>query len=281
MGSRGLCSIFPFLDGTVGGPGALVGRTPQRSWEQPLEWAEAGLAWGWAGCRGDFGGWGGWGAGGSAGRWWGCQERRVRGPWGPPTAARGALQTGRAGPSSGGWGTGVGPRRALRADCLSSTGKNLYTNEYVAIKLVSRGPDPRPLQPPGPPLTPAQQPWGGVSGLGEERAGAPVTAACARRSPSSPGRRSCTWSTASTSSSAPQVPGARGAGRGAQGGAGRGRGARAPHERVSVRPQRASLRSIILARAGSTTPWCWSCSGPAWRTCSTCATARSRSRRCS
>lgn len=68
-------------------------------------------------------------------------------------------------------------------------------------------------------------------------------------SPSSPRRRSCTWSTASKLSSA---------------------------------PQRACARSTTSACEGSTTtPRSWSCSGLAWRTCSTRATRSWRSKWCS
>lgn len=69
-------------------------------------------------------------------------------------------------------------------------GKNLYTNEYVAIKLVSV-PYPALPCPAGPSTA------GSEEGLGNS----PLS----YRSPSSPGPRSCIWSTASTSSLAQQV----------------------------------------------------------------------------
>lgn len=45
--------------------------------------------------------------------------------------------------------------------------------------------------------------------------------------------------------------------------------------------QKESLRFTTLAHAGSTTPWSWSCWGPAWKTSSTSATGRLRSRQSS
>uniref|UniRef100_A0A671EPU9 non-specific serine/threonine protein kinase n=1 Tax=Rhinolophus ferrumequinum TaxID=59479 RepID=A0A671EPU9_RHIFE len=108
-------------------------------------------------------------------------------------------------------------------------GKNLYTNEYVAIKLVSMGPSPRQQR-----LSPCEAHpggvWGGMRGVPHPRSLA-IWSALAFRSPSSPGRRSCTWSTASTSSSAPQVPS------GAQWGGGAVcAGCRPPHASVCARP---------------------------------------------
>lgn len=85
---------------------------------------------------------------------------------------------------------------------LSSTGKNLYTNEYVAIKLVSPGSSHNSRNYPH-------------VGSGQEEGqcytpGNPPPPPHPSRSPSSRGHRSCTWNTASTSSSAPQVPPRRG-----------------------------------------------------------------------
>lgn len=153
---------------------------------------------------------------------------------------------------------------------LSSTGKNLYTNEYVAIKLVS----------PGSSHTAETIPMWGL-GQEEGQCYTPGNPPPPRpsRSPSSRGHRSCTWNTASTSSSAPQVPPHRGQRRAGVGTVGA--CCRPPRHLCMLHPQRVSLRSTTLARAGSTTPWCWSCSGPAWRTYSICVTAHSRSRLCS
>lgn len=142
---------------------------------------------------------------------------RQTGPWTARTTYTGRTRGDRrASPrhvGAPGWtrlrGTDVGGQRCCEWEAGACTpdgpsvpaGKNLYTNEYVAIKLVSGAPPP-----------PAGS-GAGAGALGKRR---PV-----RRSPSSPGPRSCTWSTATTSSSALQV---RGHGRGGEGDRGHGRG---------------------------------------------------------